>query len=61
MSQRPLYEIWEDPENSVWPEYKWRAQMVGYAPYFRTREDAEKYVAGVQEYRRRFGQSNRDV
>jgi len=50
-----LYDIWEELNPPV-AAAPWRAQMLDYAAQFQTKELAERYVAAIREYQRRFGQ-----
>ncbi len=50
------FDIWE--EESTGPltsKLPWRAQLINSVGYFPTREDAEKFVAGVKLFREKAG------
>lgn len=52
MASRARFEIWEDDSYPLLP---WRAQMIDYVAYFKTKEQAEGYIAAVKKYRETWG------
>ena len=49
-THRALYDIWENHDRTIRP---WHAQMIGYVAHFETREQAEKFVGTIKDYRQK--------
>lgn len=48
------FEIWEE-NNTQFPLWTWRVQMLNYVARFTTRESAERFVAATKIYREKEG------
>jgi hypothetical protein len=46
-----LFDIWE--ADDIFVLVPWRAQMVNYVAYFKTKEHAERFVDAVKKFRNR--------